>query len=117
MGGADRPRPCGPSWPKKDPGLIELSQDQRFFIANAYRWAQKARDEYLATLVQTDPHAPAQVRAVQPARNMEVLRGVRHRAGRPGVSATGGAHRHLVETLPASGAVTIVSSDSMRPID
>src|SRR5215211_3180892 len=43
-----------------DPGLIEgLTQDQRFFIANAYRWAQKARDEYLATLVQTDPHAPA----------------------------------------------------------
>jgi putative endopeptidase len=55
-----------------DPGLIEgLSQDQRFFIANAYRWAQKARDEYLVTLVQTDPHAPARVRAVQPARNME----------------------------------------------
>jgi predicted metalloendopeptidase len=55
-----------------DPGLIEgLTQDQRFFIANAYRWAQKARDEYLVTLVQTDPHAPALVRAVQPARNMD----------------------------------------------
>jgi putative endopeptidase len=55
-----------------DPGLIEgLTQDQRFFVANAYRWAQKARDEYLATLVQTDPHSPAPVRAVQPARNMD----------------------------------------------
>jgi putative endopeptidase len=55
-----------------DPGLIEgLTQDQRFFIANAYRWAQKARDEYLVTLIQTDPHAPALVRAVQPARNMD----------------------------------------------
>ena len=55
-----------------DPGLIEgLTQDQRFFIAHAYRWAEKARDEFLATLVKTDPHAPAQVRAVQPSRNMD----------------------------------------------
>jgi putative endopeptidase len=55
-----------------DPGLIEgFTQDQRFFIAHAYRWAEKARDEFLATLVNTDPHAPAQVRAVQPARNMD----------------------------------------------
>jgi putative endopeptidase len=55
-----------------DPGLIEgLTQDQRFFIAHAYRWAEKARDEFLATLVQTDPHAPASVRAVQPSRNMD----------------------------------------------
>jgi len=55
-----------------DPGLIEgLTQDQRFFIADAYRWAEKARDEFLATLVQTDPHAPALVRAVQPSRNMD----------------------------------------------
>ena len=55
-----------------DPGLIEgLTQDQRFFLASAYRWAEKARKEFLATLVNTDPHAPAQVRAVQPARNMD----------------------------------------------
>jgi predicted metalloendopeptidase len=55
-----------------DPGLIEgLTQDQRFFISHAYRWAQQARDEFLTTLIQTDSHAPAVVRAVQPARNME----------------------------------------------
>ena len=55
-----------------DPGLIEgLTQDQRFFIAHAHRWAEKARDEFLVTLVQTDSHAPALVRAVQRSRNME----------------------------------------------
>jgi putative endopeptidase len=55
-----------------DPGLIEgLTQDQRFFLSHGYRWAEKARNEFLATLVNTDPHAPGQVRAVQPSRNMD----------------------------------------------
>jgi predicted metalloendopeptidase len=57
-----------------DPGLIEgLSQDQRFFIAYAYSWAEKARDAFLKTLVRTDTHAPARVRAAQPARNMDAF--------------------------------------------
>ena len=55
-----------------DPGLIEgLTQDQRFFISFAYSWVQKAREEAIRTQVVTDEHAPAEVRAVQPARNMD----------------------------------------------
>jgi putative endopeptidase len=55
-----------------DPGPIEgLTQDQRFFIAYAYSWVEKAREEAIRTQVQTDEHAPAEVRAVQPARNMD----------------------------------------------
>jgi len=55
-----------------DPGLIEgLTQDQRFFLAHAFRWAENARPAFLETLIKTDSHAPAQVRAVEPSRNME----------------------------------------------
>jgi putative endopeptidase len=55
-----------------DPGLIEgLTQEERFFIAFAARWAAKLRDEAVRVQMQTDPHAPAEVRAVQPARNMD----------------------------------------------
>lgn len=54
-----------------DPGLIEgLTQDQRFFLSHAYSWAQNARPEFLTSLVKTDEHAPAAIRAVEPARNM-----------------------------------------------
>jgi putative endopeptidase len=57
-----------------DPGPIDgLTQNQRFFIAYAYSWADKARDEYLETLIQTDEHAPASVRGVQPSRNMDAF--------------------------------------------
>jgi predicted metalloendopeptidase len=55
-----------------DPGEIDgLTQEQRFFLAWAFVWAQKARDEYLNTMVRTDEHAPARVRGVQPERNMD----------------------------------------------
>ena len=57
-----------------DPGLIEgLTQDQRFFLSHAYRWAENARPAFLETLIKTDSHAPAEVRAVQPARNMDAF--------------------------------------------
>ena len=57
-----------------DPGLIEgLTQEERFFIAYAYGWAEKAREESIRTQVLTDEHAPAAVRAVQPARNMDAF--------------------------------------------
>ncbi|MFN8593563.1 MAG: M13 family metallopeptidase [Thermomicrobiales bacterium] len=57
-----------------DPGLIEgLTQEQRFFISFAYGWVDLARDEAIRTQVQTDEHAPASVRAVQPSRNMEAF--------------------------------------------
>ena len=57
-----------------DPGEIDgLTQDQRFFVATSFNWAEHAREEFLRTLVQTDAHAPAQVRGVQPQRNMDAF--------------------------------------------
>jgi predicted metalloendopeptidase len=55
-----------------DPGPIEgFTPDQRFFIAFALSWAEKARQEALRAQMQSDEHAPAQVRAVEPERNMD----------------------------------------------
>ncbi len=55
-----------------DPGPIAgLTQDQRFFVAYAFSWAEESRAEFVRTLVQTNEHAPPQVRAVQPERNMD----------------------------------------------
>lgn len=51
----------------------ELTQRERFFIAAATVWRMKMRDEALVTLVQTDPHSPPMVRAVQPIRNMDAF--------------------------------------------
>jgi predicted metalloendopeptidase len=57
-----------------DPGLIDgLTQDQRFFIAYALSSVAESRDEALRTRLLTDSHAPLQVRAVQPARNMDAF--------------------------------------------
>jgi predicted metalloendopeptidase len=57
-----------------DPGLIEgLTQEERFFITFAARWAEKVREEALRVQMQTDSHAPSDVRAVQPARNMDAF--------------------------------------------
>jgi predicted metalloendopeptidase len=57
-----------------DPGPIEgLTQEERFFIAYAYSWVEKAREERIRTRLLTDTHAPAAVRAVQPARNMDAF--------------------------------------------
>lgn len=57
-----------------DPGLIEgLTQEQRFFLAHANRWAEKDRPEFVVALVSTDSHSPAQIRAVQPSRNMDAF--------------------------------------------
>jgi predicted metalloendopeptidase len=54
------------------PGLIEgLTQEERFFVAYALSWAEEAREAALRTQVLLDEHAPAEVRAVQPARNMD----------------------------------------------
>ena len=102
-----------------DPGLIEgLTQDQRFFLANAYRWAEKARDEFLATLVQTDITLRRGARGAAVTQHGRLLRGVRHQAGRPDVSAAGGAHRHLVATLPAVATVrSCASASSGRSIE
>jgi putative endopeptidase len=56
------------------PGLVDgLTQDQRFFLANAFAWAMEVRDEALRTQLETDFHAPEAVRGVQPARNMDAF--------------------------------------------
>ena len=57
-----------------DPGLIEgFTPRQRFFISYAFSWAGKAREAALRTQVLTNSHAPEAVRAVQPARNMDIF--------------------------------------------
>ncbi|HWV34525.1 MAG TPA: M13 family metallopeptidase, partial [Thermomicrobiales bacterium] len=47
-----------------------LTQQQRFFIAAASTWREKATEQYTRYLVSSDSHAPSTVRSVQPARNM-----------------------------------------------
>jgi predicted metalloendopeptidase len=57
-----------------DPGPIDgLTQGQRFFISYAFSWAEESRDAYVRTLINTDFHAPPQVRGVEPARNMDAF--------------------------------------------
>lgn len=50
-----------------------FTQEQRFFIAAATVWRQKVREEALVTQVKTGPHSPAEVRAVEPIRNMDAF--------------------------------------------
>jgi predicted metalloendopeptidase len=57
-----------------DPGPIDgLTQNQRFFIAAAQVWKEKARDESLRTQILTDEHSPGIARAVLPALNMDAF--------------------------------------------
>ena len=54
------------------PGKIQgFTPEQRFFMSWATVWRGKSRPEALKKQIKTDPHAPAQVRGVQPLRNME----------------------------------------------
>jgi predicted metalloendopeptidase len=56
------------------PGNIDgFTQEQRFFIAAATVWREKIRDELLTTLVKSDVHSPARVRATQPLRNTDAF--------------------------------------------
>jgi len=48
-----------------------FTPEQRFFMSWATVWRSKSRPEALKKQIKTDPHAPAQVRGVQPLRNME----------------------------------------------
>lgn len=50
---------------------ITESDQQRFFVAWAQVWRTIATPEYTRLLVATDEHAPGNVRAVQPLRNMD----------------------------------------------
>jgi putative endopeptidase len=53
------------------PVLDEISGEQRFFMAWAQAWREKARDEALRNQVMADPHSPAQFRCNGTVRNMD----------------------------------------------
>ncbi|MEZ4972068.1 MAG: M13 family metallopeptidase [Cyclobacteriaceae bacterium] len=57
---------------KGNPGLIDgYTPEQRFFLSWATIWRTKYRDEYLRTLINTDPHSPNQYRASVPLTNVD----------------------------------------------
>jgi predicted metalloendopeptidase len=60
--------------PKVDAeAMLELTQEQRFFVAAATVWRAEIRGEALMTQLLSDPHAPAAVRATQPLRNCDAF--------------------------------------------
>ena len=48
-----------------------LTPEQRFFLAWAQIWRNKATDPYLRNQVVTDPHAPARWRVMGPLSNLK----------------------------------------------
>ncbi|HZI22695.1 MAG TPA: M13 family metallopeptidase, partial [Gemmatimonadales bacterium] len=58
---AGKPRP---------PKIDGLTAEQRFFLAWAQIWRNKATDQYLRNQVVTDPHAPARWRVMGPLSNL-----------------------------------------------
>lgn len=56
---------------KGNPGKIGgFTQQQRFFLSWATIWRTKTTDEFVVNQVKTDPHSPAQYRAVGPLVNV-----------------------------------------------
>ncbi|HYD73798.1 MAG TPA: M13 family metallopeptidase [Candidatus Binatia bacterium] len=53
------------------PVLDDLTGQQRFFMAWAQAWREKARDEALRNQVMADPHSPAKFRCNGTVRNMD----------------------------------------------
>lgn len=59
---------------KGNPGLIDgYTQDQRFFLSWATIWRTKTTEEFVVNQVKTDPHSPAQYRAVGPIINLDAF--------------------------------------------
>ncbi len=59
---------------KGNPGLIDgFTPEQRFFLSWATIWRTKTTDEFVVNQVKTDPHSPAQYRAVAPIINMDAF--------------------------------------------
>ncbi len=57
---------------KPRPAKIDgLTAEQRFFLAWAQIWRDKATDQYLRNQVVTDPHAPARWRVMGPLSNLK----------------------------------------------
>jgi putative endopeptidase len=55
---------------KPDPKIDGLSRDRRFFLSWARVWRGNIRDKAQLVLLNTDPHAPAQFRAIGAPSNM-----------------------------------------------
>jgi len=53
------------------PVIDGLTGDQRFFLADAQVWREKAREDALRQQVQTDPHSPPRFRILGPLRNVD----------------------------------------------
>ncbi|NQD70331.1 M13 family metallopeptidase [Sphingobacterium shayense] len=59
---------------KGNPGLIDgFTPEQRFFLSWATIWRTKTTDEFVVNQVKTDPHSPAQYRAVAPIINLDAF--------------------------------------------
>lgn len=59
---------------KGNPGEIDgFTQEQRFFLSWATIWRTKTTDEFVVNQVKTDPHSPAQYRAVGPIINLDAF--------------------------------------------
>jgi len=59
---------------KGDPGKIDgFTQQQRFFLSWATVWRTKTTEAFVVNQVKTDPHSPAQYRAIGPLVNMDAF--------------------------------------------
>lgn len=57
---------------KGNPGAIDgFTQQQRFFLSWATIWRTKTTEQFVVNQVKTDPHSPAQYRAVGPLVNVD----------------------------------------------
>ncbi len=56
---------------KEAPVIDGLTGDQRFFLAFAQAWRDKARDDAVKQQVASDPHSPARWRIIGPVRNVD----------------------------------------------
>ncbi len=57
---------------KGNPGAIDgFTQQQRFFLSWATIWRSKTTEQFVVNQVKTDPHSPAQYRAVGPLVNVD----------------------------------------------
>ena len=56
---------------KPAPVIDGLTGDQRFFLAFAQAWRNKAREDAIKQQVASDPHSPARWRIIGPVRNVD----------------------------------------------
>src|SRR3546814_13166420 len=56
---------------KTAPAIDGLSGDQRFFLAFAQAWRDKARDDAIRQQVASNEHSPARWRIIGPTRNVD----------------------------------------------